>query len=103
VRVEPDDCRVGACGLKSGERAQRGEAVPAGHDHRASAVGAAARHGAGYGGVQHGEPRPDVAGGQLGGDEFRGLGREVEIGQVLVQVVGNADDGHAPTLMDGVG
>lgn len=53
-----------------------------------------------------GEPRPDLGSGhlgrgQLGGDQFRGVGREVKVGQVLVQVVRNADDGHVPTLTDG--
>jgi hypothetical protein len=102
VRVETDDRRVGAGRLQPGDRAQRGETIPGGYDHRASVVGAGARHGAGHGGVQGGEPRPDLAGGQFGGDQFCGLGREVKVGQVLVQVIRNADDGHASTLADGV-
>jgi len=106
VGVEPDDRRPGSGGLQPGDGAERGETVTAGHDHRASVGGAIAGHSAGHGGVQHGEPRPDLGSGylgrrQLGGDQFRGVGTEVKVGQVLVQVVGHADDGHPPTLTDG--
>jgi len=97
VGVEPDDGRIGARGLQPGDDPQRDGAVPGEH-HRAAAAPDVRGHRAGHRRVQHGQRLPAAACGQGGRDHLGGLDREVQAGQVLVEVVRDADHGHGYSL-----
>ena len=93
VGVEPDDGRIGARGLQPGDDPQRDGAVPGEH-HRTAAAPDVRGHRAGHRRVEHGQRLPAAACGQSGRDHLGRLEREVQAGQVLAEVVRDADDGH---------
>jgi hypothetical protein len=97
VPVEPDDGRIGAGALESGHDPGRGVAVPRHHD-RTGAGRHFPGHRAGHRRLQHSHALPGVTGGKPGGDHLVRLEREVQVGQVFVQVVRDANDCHRYNL-----
>ncbi len=100
VRVEPDDPGIDP-GARQARDRPHGRVAIAGDDHREAAVPGLTSHRIRDRGVQAGQPGPDVARRQLRGDDLAIGKRQVQIGQLLVKVIGNGDDGHAPRLTPG--
>jgi hypothetical protein len=104
VRVEPHNARIRARALKSRHDSQRCETVAGYHHQRSTSVARTAAHGRRIGDrigdrrVQRGESRPHVTGDRLRGHDLDGPQRKVQVRQVFIEVIGNADHGHAHTI-----
>jgi hypothetical protein len=96
VRIEPDDPeRLAGHLLQAGDGTERGRAVSRQHD-RALTVPRRRRDGGTDPGVEPGEPVPGARlSREISGDHPVWRQRQVKSWQVLIEVVGNADHGHA--------